>query len=81
MGSGYQRPEWKTTADLLKLLDDADARARKALAATTDEHLMTTWRMLAAGRLVDESPRHVVIADAFPPTWGTTAASFPCTCA
>ena len=62
-GSGYQRPEWKTTADLMKLLDDADAKARGALAATSDEHLLTTWRLMAAGRIVDESPRHAVIAD------------------
>jgi uncharacterized damage-inducible protein DinB len=64
-GSGYQRPEWKTTAELMKLLDDADGKARGALAATSDEHLLTTWRLMVAGRVVDESPRHVVIADTF----------------
>jgi len=36
-----------------------------ALRNTTDEHLMTPWRLLVAGRVVAEDPRHVVIADTF----------------
>ena len=64
-GSSYQRPEWKTTKDLAQMLEESAAKAQEALAGTNDQHLMTPWRMLAAGRLVDESPRHVVISDTF----------------
>ena len=62
-GQGYQRPEWKTMKDLLAHLDTSTSQAREALAATTDEHLATPWKLLVSGRTVDESPRHQVIAD------------------
>src|SRR5208337_5556242 len=64
-GEGYRPKEWKTTSDLVQLLDDSAALARDALARTSDEHLQTAWRLLAGGRMVDESPRHVVVADTF----------------
>jgi uncharacterized damage-inducible protein DinB len=64
-GSTYKRPEWRTTKDLEKLLDQSTAQAREALGGTTDEHLMTMWRLLSAGRVVSESPRHEVISDTF----------------
>ncbi|HTP59459.1 MAG TPA: hypothetical protein VMM82_11110 [Spirochaetia bacterium] len=64
-GSSFQRPEWKTTKDLERLLEQSVSQAREALKGASDEHLMTTWRLLVAGRVVDESPRHVVISDTF----------------
>jgi uncharacterized damage-inducible protein DinB len=64
-GSGPRPREWKTTEELVAMLDESAGRARAALAGTTDEHLMTSWCLLAGGRTVDESPRHVVIADTF----------------
>ncbi len=64
-GSTYRPGEWKTTRDLVRMLDESAAKAREALAATSDEHLMTSWRLLVAGRTVSESPRYVVIADTF----------------
>lgn len=64
-GSGYKPTEWTTTADLVAALDDAVAKAREALAGTTDEHLMTSWRLLVAERVVLEDPRYMVIADTF----------------
>jgi uncharacterized damage-inducible protein DinB len=64
-GSSYKRPEWKTTKDLEQLLDRSAGQAREALRGTSDEHLMTIWRLLAAGRVVSENPRHEVISDAF----------------
>ena len=64
-GSSYRPPQWKTTKDLVQQLEESAARAREALAGTNDEHLMTPWRLLAAGRVVDESPRHAVISDTF----------------
>ncbi len=64
-GATYRPPQWKTTADLTQNLEQAAAQAREALAGTTDEHLLTTWRLMEAGRTLDESPRHVVISDTF----------------
>jgi uncharacterized damage-inducible protein DinB len=56
----------KETSDaLLKALDKAAADARSALEKTTEEYLMTPWRLLARGQVVMESPRHVVIQDTF----------------
>jgi len=48
---------------LLKALDQSAADARKALEGTSDEHLMTNWRLLARGQVVAEEPRHVMIQD------------------
>jgi hypothetical protein len=64
-GPGYQPPEWSTTGELIAALDDAVGKARGALAGTTDEHLATPWRLLVAGRVVLEDPRHMVIAETF----------------
>jgi uncharacterized damage-inducible protein DinB len=64
-GGGFQLPDTSTTPALLKAFDDAVAKAREALRKETDEHLMTPWRLLVAGRVVAENPRHVVLADTF----------------
>jgi len=64
-GGGWQPREWKTTADLQAMLEESVDPARRALAATSEEHLETTWRLLVAGQVVDERPRGVVIADIF----------------
>jgi hypothetical protein len=58
-------PQPTTTAELLKNVDESAQRSRSALAKTTDDHLLTPWRLLVAGKVVMESPRHVVIEDAF----------------
>ena len=41
----------------------AAADSRAALSKTSDEHLMTSWRLLARGQVVVEEPRHVMIQD------------------
>jgi uncharacterized damage-inducible protein DinB len=64
-GSPPKPLEWRTTGELLKGHDDAVAQAREALRSTTDDHLLTSWRLLVAGKVVLEDPRHVVIADTF----------------
>ncbi|HET7694163.1 MAG TPA: DinB family protein [Vicinamibacterales bacterium] len=52
------------TADaLVKAMDEGFAGARRALQNTTDAHLMTPWRLKAAGKVVMEAPRHVVLRD------------------
>jgi uncharacterized damage-inducible protein DinB len=62
-GSEYRPLEWTTAGELTEALDDAVGRARTALAGTTEEHLMTTWRLLVAERVVLEDPRYMVIAE------------------
>jgi uncharacterized damage-inducible protein DinB len=38
--------------------------AHGALSKTTDEHLMTPWRFLVAGKVMSEQPRHIMLRDA-----------------
>jgi uncharacterized damage-inducible protein DinB len=64
-GGKYQPPSAATNRELLQTHDDAVAKARAALSETSDEHLMTPWRLLVGGKTVMENPRHVVIADTF----------------
>jgi uncharacterized damage-inducible protein DinB len=62
VGENKSRPvEWKTTSELLAIFDESMKKARKALEGTTDEHLMTTWRLKAAGHLITEEPRYINI--------------------
>ncbi len=62
-GAGYQQPELRTRRELVEALDANVAKAREALAATTDAHLMTPWKLKVAGAVVSEQPRHIVLRD------------------
>src|SRR6266700_3887807 len=62
-GSKMEQARPETSDALLKALDKSAADARSALEKTTDEHLMTSWRLLARGKVVMETPRHVMIQD------------------
>jgi uncharacterized damage-inducible protein DinB len=53
----------ETSAEFVAALDKAAAQARAALEKTTDDHLMTPWRLLARGQVAIEAPRHVMIRD------------------
>ncbi len=64
-GSTYSQPPLRTRADLVKALDAGIAQAREALRNTNDDHLMKPWRLMVAGKVVDEQPRHVVLRDTF----------------
>jgi uncharacterized damage-inducible protein DinB len=64
-GGKPNAPVLSTRRDLLQSLDESAAKSRSALAETRDDHLMTPWRLLVAGKVVMEAPRHVVIADTF----------------
>ncbi len=59
----HQTRSASTTRELLEKFDKALDQARTALAGTTDEHLMTSWRMLAGGHVVAEQLRYVAIRD------------------
>ena len=52
-----------TSAEYVQALDKASASARTALQGTSDEHLKTTWRLLAGGQVVAQSARHEMIRD------------------
>jgi uncharacterized damage-inducible protein DinB len=62
-GSKMEQKRLDTSDELLKALDKAAADARSALEKTTEEHLLTSWRLLARGQVVMESPRYVMIQD------------------
>ena len=64
-GSKYKPKDVSTTQELLQMADEAVAKGRAALKGTTDEHLLTKWKLLVAGKTVAEDPRHVVISDTF----------------
>ncbi len=64
-GSKYKPKDVSTNRELIAMGDEAVTKARAALEGTTDEHLLTRWKLLVAGRVVAEDPRHVVIADTF----------------
>ena len=62
-GGKMEQKRMDTSEELLQALDKSAADARSAFAETTDEHLMTTWRLLARGKVVMELPRYVMIQD------------------
>ena len=64
-GSNFSQQPLRTSAELVQALDEGTAEAREALASTTDEHLMSKWRLLASGRVVSEEQRYIVIRDTF----------------
>jgi uncharacterized damage-inducible protein DinB len=64
-GKPQQSEPLDTRAGLVKVLDESIAKARAALAGTNDAFLMTPWKLLVGGQVVQESARHAVIADTF----------------
>jgi uncharacterized damage-inducible protein DinB len=48
----------------VETLEQNVMKARKSLSKTNDDFLLTTnWRLLVGGRVVSESPRHIVLRD------------------
>jgi uncharacterized damage-inducible protein DinB len=62
-GGRIEQKRMDRSDELLTALDKAAADARSAFEKTTDERLMTNWRLLARGQVVMESPRYVMIQD------------------
>ncbi len=62
-GGKMERKRIDTSEELLQALDKAVAEAHSALEQTTEEHLMKSWRLLAGGQVVMESPRYEMIQD------------------
>ncbi|HYI13394.1 MAG TPA: DinB family protein [Thermoanaerobaculia bacterium] len=59
------KSETGSGAERLAMFDESVAKAREALAGTTDEHLMQPWQLRMGGTVLDEKPRHVMIVDTF----------------
>lgn len=64
-GSNISQQPLRTPAELVQALDKNVADARKALEATSDDHLMTPWKLLVSGKVVSEDLRHIVLRDTF----------------
>jgi len=62
-GAAYRPPQLRTRRELVEALDASVAKAREALLATTDEHLMTPWKLKVAGNVMSEQPRYIVLRD------------------
>ena len=62
-GSNINQRPLRTSHELVAAHDKGVADARAALAKTTEDHLMKPWKLLVSGRVVSESPRHVVLRD------------------
>lgn len=63
-GSNIKRPTLNTRADYLAAHEKAVDDAKAALKGATEEHLMKPWRLLVAGNVVSETPRHEMLRDA-----------------
>lgn len=63
LGAGGGGPHASNADERVALFDKSAASAREALKSTTDEHLMQPWQLRAGGKVVDEKPRYVMIAD------------------
>lgn len=61
--AAFKPLEWSSRAELVAALDSAVAQAREALQHTTDEHLMTPWKLVVGGQVVNENARHLMIDD------------------
>jgi len=62
-GSAMSNEKLETSEALVKALDKSTGDARAALQGTTDDFLMTPWKLLARGQVVQETPRWVMIQD------------------
>lgn len=62
-GSNMEQKKLDTSTALIEALDKSAADARSALEQTSDEHLNTSWKLLARGNVVMESPRYIFIQD------------------
>lgn len=62
VGENKNKPvEWKKTSELTAMFDESMKKARAALESTTDEFLLTKWKLKAAGQLITDDPRYTNI--------------------
>ena len=64
-GGNFDQRPLRTVSELVAAHDEGVAQARQALERATEEHLLKPWRLLVAGKVVSQDPRHVVLRDTF----------------
>jgi len=70
VGENKNRPvEWKKVSELVATFDESMKKARGALESTTDEHLLTNWKLKAAGHLITDEPRYINIQQGMLTHW------------
>lgn len=62
-GEPYQQPKLTTRVEWLAAHDEGVAQAREALGNTTEDHLLTPWKFMIGGQVVNELPRYIMIRD------------------
>ena len=62
-GSSMSWEKLETSDALVKALDKSAVDARAVLSGTTDDFLMSPWKLLARGQVVMETPRWEMIQD------------------
>ena len=63
VGGGPRPAPPQTAAELVAALEGHSTKAIEALRRTNDDHLMKPWRLLAAGKVVQETPRYLMLRD------------------
>ena len=53
----------------MKALDASAEKGRAALRGTNDAHLATHWKLLAGGKVIQDTPRHIQIRDGVLSHW------------
>jgi hypothetical protein len=64
-GSNMNFKPLRTAHELVHAHDESVKEGRSALAATTEEHLLKPWKLLAGGKVMSADPRRVAIRDTF----------------
>jgi uncharacterized damage-inducible protein DinB len=62
-GATFRTKQVESRAELLSMLDEGLSKSRKALAETTEAHLMSCWRLKMDDQVLTEGPRYVMISD------------------
>ena len=62
-GTSSFSQELRTSKELVEAHDKSVAGARTALQKANEQDLLTSWRLLVAGNVVQEKPRHIMIRD------------------
>ena len=62
-GESFRTRSVESRAELLTLLDKSLAKSRRALAGTTEDHLMLPWRLKMGDQVLTEGPRYSQIRE------------------
>jgi uncharacterized damage-inducible protein DinB len=62
-GQQFRPPQSKTSQEFVAALESAADQARTALRSVDDDFLQTRWRLLVAGNVVANMPRHEMLRE------------------